>query len=129
MILALDEQLVEIRIQYKNTPAGKFSQLTRNELVIQVQPNESVTLNINTKLPGLTTQPTKTQLSMVYKNEFPEANIPEAYESLILDVLNGDHSNFVRNDELDFSWRIFTPMLHHLDEDKDINPLNYPYGK
>ena len=126
---ALDEQLVEIRIQYKNTPTGKFSKFPRNELLIQIQPNESISLNVNSKLPGLTTEPAKAKLSMVYNDQFPESKIPEAYESLILEALNGDHSNFVRDDELDFSWRIFTPVLHHLDENKDVKPLEYPYGK
>ena len=126
---ALDEQLVEIRIQYKDVATGKFSELPRNELLIQVQPNESISLNMNTKLPGLTMEPATAKLSMAYKNEFPKASFPEAYESLILDVLKGDHSNFVRDDELDFSWRVFTPVLHHLDENKDMQPLKYPYGK
>ena len=83
---------------------------------------------MNTKLPGLTTEPAKAKLNMAYKNEFPNANFPEAYESLILEALKGDHSNFVRDDELDFSWKVFTPVLHHLDENREIQPLKYPYG-
>lgn len=38
-------------------------------------------------------------------------------------------SNFVRDDELDSSWRIFTPLLHYLDDKKEIVPMEYPYGK
>lgn len=128
MVKALDEQLVEIRIQYKDVYTGKFSELPRNELLIQVQPSESISFNVNTKSPGLTAEPARAKLSMAYKDQFPKANVPEAYESLILDALEGDHSNFVRDDELDFSWRLFTPMLHHLDENKDVQPLKYPYG-
>ncbi|RKF83755.1 Glucose-6-phosphate 1-dehydrogenase [Golovinomyces cichoracearum] len=41
---------------------------------------------------------------------------------------DGDHSNFVRDDELDASWRIFTPLLHYLDDNKEIVPMEYPYG-
>ena len=48
---------------------------------------------------------------------------------MILDALKGDHSNFVRDDELDASWRIFTPLLHYLDDNKEIIPMGYPYGK
>jgi glucose-6-phosphate 1-dehydrogenase len=47
-------------------------------------------------------------------------NIPEAYEALLLDAFKGDHSNFVRDDELDASWRIFTPLLHYLDEHAEM---------
>jgi glucose-6-phosphate 1-dehydrogenase len=47
-------------------------------------------------------------------------NIPEAYEALLLDAFKGDHSNFVRDDELDASWRVFTPLLHYLDEHEEM---------
>ncbi|CAG8433864.1 9617_t:CDS:2 [Ambispora gerdemannii] len=49
------------------------------------------------------------------------------YESLILDVLKSDHSNFVRDDELDAAWNIFTPILHKIDQAK-IKPQAYAYG-
>jgi glucose-6-phosphate 1-dehydrogenase len=44
-----------------------------------------------------------------------------------LDVLRGDHNLFVRNDELEVAWRIFTPALHALDQQK-IKPIQYPFG-
>ena len=70
-----------------------------------------------------------TELDLTYRRRFSDLKIPEAYESLILDALRGDHSNFVRDDELDASWRIFTPLLHYLDNNKEISPMEYPYGK
>ena len=69
-----------------------------------------------------------TELDLTYRRRFSDLKIPEAYESLILDALKGDHSNFVRDDELDASWRIFTPLLHYLDNNKEITPMEYPYG-
>jgi len=69
-----------------------------------------------------------TELDLTYRRRFSDLKIPEAYESLILDALKGDHSNFVRDDELDASWRIFTPLLHYLDGNKEIVPMEYPYG-
>lgn len=51
----------------------------------------------------------------------------EAYEALILDAFKGDHSNFVRDDELDIAWKIFTPILHYIENDKPTL-LDYPYG-
>ena len=53
--------------------------------------------------------------------------VPDAYEGLILDVLRSDHSNFVRDDELDAAWRIFTPLLHKIERDR-VQPKPYPYG-
>lgn len=53
--------------------------------------------------------------------------IPDAYESLILDVLKGDKSNFVRDDELELAWKIFTPLLNSLVKD-NIRPDLYEFG-
>ena len=125
---ALNEQKTEVRIQYKDVTSGIFKDIPRNELVIRVQPNESVYIKMNSKLPGLSMQTVVTELDLTYRRRFSDLKIPEAYESLILDALKGDHSNFVRNDELDASWRIFTPLLHYLDANKEITPMGYPYG-
>lgn len=126
---ALNEQKTEIRIQFKDVTSGIFKDIPRNELVIRIQPNESVYLKMNSKLPGLSMQTVVTELDLTYRRRFSDLKIPEAYESLILDALKGDHSNFVRDDELDASWRIFTPLLHYLEQKKDIVPMEYPYGK
>jgi glucose-6-phosphate 1-dehydrogenase len=126
---ALNEQKTEVRIQFKDVTSGIFKDIPRNELVIRIQPNESVYLKMNSKLPGLTMQTVTTELDLTYRRRFSDLKIPEAYESLILDALKGDHSNFVRDDELDASWRIFSPLLHYLDENKEIIPMEYPYGE
>lgn len=126
---ALNEPKMEIRIQFKDVTSGIFKDIPRNELVIRIQPNESVYLKMNSKLPGLSMQTVVTELDLTYRRRFSDLKIPEAYESLILDALKGDHSNFVRDDELDASWRIFTPLLHYLDENEDIVPMEYPYGE
>ncbi|KAF2666454.1 glucose-6-phosphate 1-dehydrogenase [Microthyrium microscopicum] len=125
---ALNEQKTEIRIQFKDVTSGIFKDIPRNELVIRVQPNESVYIKMNSKLPGLTMQTIVTELDLTYRRRFSDLKIPEAYESLILDAIKGDHSNFVRDDELDASWKIFTPLLHYLDEHEEVVPMEYPYG-
>lgn len=127
--IALNEQKTEIRIQFKDVTSGVFTNIPRNELVIRVQPNESIYIKMNSKLPGLSMQTVMTELDLTYRRRFSDLKIPEAYESLILDAFKGDHSNFVRDDELDASWRIFTPILHYLDDNKEIVPMEYPYGK
>ena len=116
-------------MQFRDVTSGIFQNIPRNELVIRVQPNESVYIKMNSKLPGLSMQTVQTELDLTYRRRFSDLKIPEAYESLILDALKGDHSNFVRNDELDASWRIFTPLLHYLDGNKAIVPMEYPYGE
>ncbi|KAJ8509323.1 hypothetical protein ONZ45_g8494 [Pleurotus djamor] len=127
---ALNEAKVEIRIQYKDVTQGIFKDISRNELVIRVQPSEAVYMKLNAKIPGFYTRALPIEMDLTYKRRFTETKIPEAYEALILDALKGDHSNFVRNDELDYAWKIFTPILHWIDgkTGQRPRPVNYPYG-
>jgi glucose-6-phosphate 1-dehydrogenase len=95
--------------------------------VIRVQPHEAVYMKFMNKQPGLAGDPVISELDLSYAKRYTEVKIPDAYESLILDCLRGDKSNFVRDDELDAAWKIFTPLLHEL-EDKKIKPEPYTFG-
>lgn len=77
---ALNEQKTEIRIQYKDVTQGIFAEITRNELVIRVQPNEAVYLKMNSKAPGLAMRTVPTEMDLTYKRRFSDLKIPEAYE-------------------------------------------------
>ncbi|GJE84026.1 glucose-6-P dehydrogenase [Phanerochaete sordida] len=127
---ALNEAKVEIRIQFKDVTQGIFKDIARNELVLRIQPAEAMYLKLNTKTPGLYTRALPTEMDLTYKRRFTDVYIPEAYESLILDALKGDHSNFVRDDELDVAWKIFTPILHWIEGKNGSapRPVGYPYG-
>lgn len=106
---------MEIRIQFKDVSQGIFKDIARNELVIRIQPSEATYLKINSKTPGLYTQVIPTEMDLTYRDRFAEAKIPEAYEALILDCLRGDHSNFVRHDELEVAWKVFF-LFHSAEE-------------
>lgn len=54
--------------------------------------------------------------------------MPDAYPRLLLDVLSGSQSAFVRSDELNESWRIFTPLLHEMESSDSYEPLVYERG-
>ncbi|KAI8336534.1 glucose-6-phosphate 1-dehydrogenase [Chlamydoabsidia padenii] len=126
---ALDSAKVEIRIQFRNVAGNLYKSASRNELVIRVQPDEALYMKFNNKLPGLSYQTIQTDLDLTYENRYTDLSIPDAYESLLLDVLRNDHSNFVRDDELGAAWRIFTPLLHKIDQhDADIKMTTYKYG-
>jgi glucose-6-phosphate 1-dehydrogenase len=53
--------------------------------------------------------------------------IPDAYERLLLDAIEGERRLFIRSDELDAAWALFTPLLNELEE-KKIVPELYPHG-
>jgi len=126
---ALDEGKVEIRIQYKPVAKGMFKTIQRNDLVIRIQPNEAVYLKINSKIPGISTKTSLTDLDLTYATRYSEDFwIPEAYEALIRDCFMGNHANFVRDDELEVSWKLFTPLLEYIESPEGPTPELYPYG-
>lgn len=94
-------------------------------MTIRVQPDEGVFLTVNSCVPSLELKIAAIDLDLTFRDR----QIPEAYEVLLLDALIGDFSRSVRGDELDESWRIFTPLLHYLDENDELRPRKYPYGK
>lgn len=122
---ALSERKAEIRIQFYSNPQGLYD-AARNELVLRVQPNEAVYMKFNAKAPGMNDGTVETELDLTYNERF-DARLPDAYERLIYDVLRGDHNLFVRADELEAAWKIFTPILHQIEREK-IAPKIYPFG-
>jgi len=126
----LDSRSTEIRIQFREVNKSMYAALganhAPNELLIRVQPDESITLTIANKVPGMEMKLKRTSLDLRYHEAFDEI-IPDAYESLLLDVIHGDKSLFIRKDELGTAWDIFTPILHQL-EAANLPPLPYPFG-
>lgn len=125
---ALNEGKVEIRLQYKAVASGVFKDIPQNELVIRVQPSPAVYMKFNSKTPGLSNLAQVTDLDLTYSSRYKDYWIPEAYEVLIREALNDDHSNFVRDDELDVSWKLFTPLLEYLEGPNAPEPEIYSYG-
>ncbi|XP_039656717.1 glucose-6-phosphate 1-dehydrogenase isoform X1 [Perca fluviatilis] len=125
---ALNERKAEVRLQFTDVPGDIFgNQCRRNELVVRVQPNEAVYAKMMSKKPGVYFSPEETELDLTYKSRYKDVKLPDAYERLILDVFCGSQMHFVRSDELKEAWRIFTPLLHHIDREKP-KPLPYKYG-
>lgn len=131
---AVDDKKVDVTVHFKQPNNVMFqntsNSLPHNELVMRLQPNESIYMKTNVKSPGFNTQPTSSQLQIDYKNEFnmKKQNNPDAYTRLILDVLRGRQASFVRDDELSLSWKIFTPILHQIEKEQ-IKPFSYKTGQ
>ncbi|MGC9451436.1 MAG: glucose-6-phosphate dehydrogenase [Oceanipulchritudo sp.] len=111
----LARRVSEIAIQFKRPPGILFSgnrkyDVAHNTLVIQVQPDEGMTLLTNSKVPGLETRTQPVKMHFRYAATFG-SNTPEAYERLILDAIVGDSTLFIRGDETEASWRLITPLL------------------
>lgn len=130
---ALNTRRAEIRVQFMQVPGsiykhkfGNNFDSSTNELVIRIQPKESIYLKINNKVPGLGLRLDTTRLDLQYDSTYSK-ELPDAYERLLLDVVNGDKRLFIRSDELVAAWKLFTPVLHEI-EAKKVAPETYPYG-
>ncbi|XP_077250389.1 glucose-6-phosphate 1-dehydrogenase, chloroplastic-like [Tasmannia lanceolata] len=130
---ALDTRRTEIRVQFRHVPGNLYKRsfgmdldLATNELVIRVQPDEAIYLKINNKIPGLGMRLDRSNLNLHYAARYSK-EIPDAYERLLLDAIEGERRLFIRSDELDAAWELFTPMLKELEE-KKIVPEPYSYG-
>lgn len=113
----LARRVSEIAVQFKRPPGILFSEgdkfdLAQNTMVIQIQPDEGVTLVMNSKVPGLETRTQPVKMHFRYATTFG-SNTPEAYERLILDAMIGDSTLFIRGDETEASWKLITPILEH----------------
>lgn len=130
---ALSSRVAEIRVQFRHVPGNLYRNKlgidldrTTNELVIRIQPDEAIYLKVNNKIPGLGLQIDTTRLDLSYKSKY-DSTLPDAYERLILDCINGDRRLFIRADELEVAWEKFTPLLEEI-ERKKVQPELYPYG-
>ncbi len=126
---ALDKNVNELRIRFRETPFGlveRPSGWLGNELIIRIQPDEAIELRMLNKAPGLRMTVQPTTLDLKYRAAFKEV-IPDAYERLLLDVIAGDRSLFIRADELAAAWDVFTPLLQAWDEGGG-QPEVYSFG-
>ncbi|CAD7701893.1 unnamed protein product [Ostreobium quekettii] len=130
---ALNKRGAEIRVQFRHVPGhlyrskfGADPDAATNELVIRIQPDEAMYLKINSKVPGLGLRIENSRLDLPFHEE-RDRELPDAYERLLLDVVNGDKRLFIRSDELEAAWDLFTPVLHKIEE-LQAQPELYPYG-
>jgi glucose-6-phosphate 1-dehydrogenase len=103
----------QIVIQFRNPPhmvfAGSSRRCEANRLVIQIQPAEGIQLHLETKVPDAGMRLRMTDLDFSFQKEF-HGDIPDSYQRLLLDVLQGDASLFARADEVETAWTIIDPI-------------------
>jgi len=122
----------EITIQFKPVPHQSFplSAITQpqpNRLVIRIQPEEGIVLRFQAKLPGEAMRLAPVGMRFSYKESFPTVP-PEAYETLLLDVMLGDATQFMRADQLEEAWRVITPVLEAWQSAPPSDFPNYEAG-
>ena len=108
----LQQQLAEIAITFDDVPLSIFpnrAQDSPNQLVIQLQPDESITLTVLAKAPGDAMRLRPVNLALDLAESFKERPL-SAYERLLMDVVKGNLTLFMRRDELDTAWSWIDPI-------------------
>lgn len=116
----LAKRVSEIVVQFKRPPGVLFTEGSRfdvepNTLVMHIQPDEGISLRINSKIPGLETRTQPVRMHFRYATTYG-SNTPEAYERLIIDAMIGDSTLFIRGDETETSWELCDPILEYWKE-------------
>jgi glucose-6-phosphate 1-dehydrogenase len=122
----------EICIQFRPVPHQSFPPTTvgqwrPNRLTIHIQPDEGILLRFLAKQPGPSMHLSPVNMRFSYREAF-EATPPEAYETLLLDIIRGDATLFMRADQVEAAWSVVMPVLESWQEDPPTDFPNYPAG-
>ena len=128
----MPHRVTEIAIQFKRPPGTLFAEdgrfdLAANTLSFQIQPDEGLSLILNGKIPGLETRTQPVKMNFRYATTFG-SNTPEAYERLVLDAMIDDGTLFIRGDEAETSWGLYTPVLDYWRSQGRNGLESYPAG-
>ena len=124
----LPKRTTEIAIQFNRPPLEIFrrvsaSPVAPNLLVINVQPDEGISLRFEAKLPGMRMQLAPVMMNFRYGAAFGKAG-PEAYETLLLDAMLGEPTLFARHDFVEAAWALIEPVHHAWAEERiDALPI------
>jgi glucose-6-phosphate 1-dehydrogenase len=115
---ALKEKVSEITLKFRKVPFNVFKgtdvELSkRDHLTIRIQPNEGISIAFNAKQPGPGMRLGRVTMEFDYAEDFAQAEIADAYELLILEAMEGDHSLFIRQDGVERAWEILQPVLEN----------------
>jgi len=127
----LPKRATEIAIQYREVPHRLFKEEgiapDANLLAIRIQPDEGIMLRFGAKVPGLQLDVRAVTMDFTYGSAF-NVDSPDAYETLILDALQGDASLFTRADEVEEAWGIVDPIISAWADSPPPDFPNYDAG-
>ena len=111
---SLGRHLTEIAVHLKRTPQALFArtpdeEIDPNVIALRLQPNEGITVTFGAKRPGFEMHTATVHMDFCYASGFGVES-PDAYEMLLLDVMQGDATLFIRSDEVEGQWRLITPI-------------------
>jgi glucose-6-phosphate 1-dehydrogenase len=129
----LPKRVTEIAIQFQAAPhqlfgAAVMDQVTPNQLIIRIQPDEGISLRFAAKVPGQITHIRDVNMDFRYGSSFG-VQLAEAYERLLLDCVLGDSTLYARKDMTERGWEIVMPILEEWSNPKNDGAFpNYEAG-
>jgi glucose-6-phosphate 1-dehydrogenase len=125
---SMPRQSSVIMIQFKDSPQKIFKDDSiPNRLVISIQPELEIKLGFESKVPGLEMKLVTQDMDFMYTDDLSQS-LPEAYETLLLDVLEGDATSFMRTDQIEMCWKIVMPILNAWKKSPGKQLQFYPAG-
>jgi glucose-6-phosphate 1-dehydrogenase len=123
----LRSRISEVAIQFRPVPHQSFPASATigwqaNNLIIQIQPEERIVLRFQAKEPGAILRLSPVDMHFSYKETY-KMESPEAYETLLEDVMLGDATLFMRDDQIETSWALIEPILNAWE---GTNPVDFP---
>jgi glucose-6-phosphate 1-dehydrogenase len=130
---AMRDKATEILIEFQCPPHVMFDlpedyQLTSNLLALCIQPDEGIHLRFESKVPDTTEETRSVEMEFHYRKAFENERIPDAYERLLLDTLQGDAALFTRSDEIEMAWRLIDPIVEGWESSDAPRLVTYPVG-
>jgi glucose-6-phosphate 1-dehydrogenase len=129
----LPKRTTEIAIQLRRPPLEIFKRVSPtavapNLLIINVQPDEGISVRFEAKLPGTRMQLAPVMMNFRYGSAFG-GSVPEAYETLLLDAMLGEPTLFARHDFVETSWALITPVHEHWQREAAKSIPTYEAGE
>ncbi len=128
----LPQRVSQIVISLRPVPHQAFPEIAvdqwhPNRMILNIQPKESILLNFQAKRPGPTIRLTPVDLRFSYPDAF-QSESPEAYETLLRDVILGDGTLFMRADQVEAAWSLVDPILQVWESNAPTDFPNYAAG-
>ena len=103
-----------------------IEKMPSNTLVLQIQPKEGISISFQAKQPGSKICMATLNMNFKYRDIF-NADMPEAYQRLLLDCMLSDQTLFNRTDDLEVTWKLLEPVIQRWNESESL-PAIYPAG-
>lgn len=114
-------------VPHQSFPASTLASWRPNRLILRIQPKEAIVLRFQAKRPGFPVRLTPVSMRFDYCSAF-KASPPDAYETLLFDIMLGDPTLFKRIDQVEAAWAVMMPVLASWDATPPEDFPNYPAG-